>query len=62
MDKAKIEEYKRKLAEIEDSLTDEAVKEMSKEEIQEYVILVSKIKARLEILENLQNKRRSLYE
>lgn len=53
MDKAKIEEYKRKLAEIEDSLTDEAVKTMSKEEIQEYVILVSKIKARLEILENL---------
>jgi len=53
MDKAKIEEYKRKLAEIDAQLTDETVKKMSKEEIQEYVILVSKIKARLEILENM---------
>ena len=48
-----IEEYKRELEEIESMLTDDMIKQMSKEEIQEYVILVSKIKARLEILENL---------
>lgn len=51
MDKNKIEEYKRQLAEIEDKLTDDVVKQLTKDEIEEYVILVSKIKARLEILE-----------
>ncbi len=53
MDKMEIEKYKRQLAEIESQLTDEDVKQMTKEEIEEYVVLVSKIKARLEILENL---------
>lgn len=48
-----IEEYKRELEEIENMLTDDMIKQMSKEEIQEYVVLVSKIKARLELLENL---------
>ncbi len=53
MDKMEIEKYKRQLAEIESHLTDEDIKQMTKEEIEEYVVLVSKIKARLEILENL---------
>ncbi len=53
MDKMKLEGYKRQLAEIENQLTDDVVKQLTKEEIEEYVILVSKIKARLEILENL---------
>ncbi len=53
MDKMEIEKYKRQLAEIESQLTDEDIKQMTKEEIEEYVVLVSKIKARLEILENL---------
>lgn len=53
MDKKIIEEYKRKLEEIESLLTEETVSEMTQEEIKEYVILVSKIKARLEILESI---------
>ena len=53
MDKIQIEKYRNDLAEIEKQLTDEELKRMSKEEIQEYIILVSKIKARLELLENL---------
>lgn len=53
MDKIEIEKYKRQLAEIEAKMTDEAIKELTKEEIQEYIILVSKIKARIELLENL---------
>lgn len=53
MDKLELEKYKRELEILEQELTDEDIKEMTKEEIQEYVILVSKIKARLEILENL---------
>ncbi len=53
MDKNEIEKYRMQLAEIEDMLTDDMVKSLSKEEIQEYIILVSKIKARLELLENM---------
>lgn len=53
MDKSELERYKRELEMLEKKLTDEAVKDLTKEEIQEYVILVSKIKARLELLENL---------
>lgn len=53
MDKIEIERYKRQLAEIENQLTDEDVKQMSKEEVKEYAVLVSKIKARLDVLESL---------
>lgn len=53
MDKNELEEYKRQLAMIEAKMTDDVVKELSKEELQEYIILVSKIKARLDLLENL---------
>lgn len=53
MDKKELEEYKRQLAIIEAKMTDDVIKELSKEEIQEYIILVSKIKARLDLLENL---------
>lgn len=53
MDKEKIEEYKKQLENLENQLTDEAVKDMSKEEIKEYISLVSKIKARLDLLENM---------
>lgn len=53
MDKSKLEEYKRQLAEIENQLTEEEIKSLTKEEIEEYIILVSKIKARLELLEIL---------
>ncbi len=53
MDKIEIEKYKRQLVEIESQLTDEDVKQMSKEEVKEYAVLVAKIKARLDILESL---------
>lgn len=53
MDKIEIEKYKRQLAEIESQLTDEDVKKMTKEEVKEYAVLVSKIKARLDVLESL---------
>lgn len=53
MDKLELEKYKRELEMLEEKLTDEDIKNMTKEEVQEYIILVSKIKARLEILENL---------
>lgn len=53
MDKMEIEKYKKNLEIIEKQLTNEELQKMSKEEIQEYVILVSKIKARLDLLENL---------
>lgn len=53
MDKMEIEKYKRQLEQIEEKFTDDVLKQMTKEEIKEYVVLVTKIKARLEILENL---------
>ena len=53
MDKELIEKYKSELAEIENMLSDDMVKKLSKEEIQEYIVLVSKIKARLELRENM---------
>jgi prolyl-tRNA editing enzyme YbaK/EbsC (Cys-tRNA(Pro) deacylase) len=53
MDKSEIEKYRRQLEEIESKLTDDVVKTLSTEEKKEYIILVSQIKARLELLENL---------
>lgn len=53
MDKMEIEKYRKNLEIIENQLTNEELQKMSKEEIQEYIILVSKIKARLDLLENL---------
>lgn len=53
MDKMEIEKYKKNLEIIENQLTNEELQKMSKEEIQEYITLVSKIKARLDLLENL---------
>ena len=51
MDKNKLENYKLYLKQIQDQLTDEDVKNMTKEERQEYVTLVAQIKARLDLLE-----------
>lgn len=51
MDKNKLENYKLYLKQIQDQLTDEDVKMMTKEERQEYVTLVAQIKARLDLLE-----------
>ena len=53
MDKVEIEKYRKNLEIIESQLTNEELQKMSKEEIQEYITLVSKIKARLDLLENL---------
>ena len=53
MDKSEIEKYKRELAKIEAKLTEDAVKELTREQVEEYIVLVSKIKAILELLENL---------
>lgn len=53
MDKMEIEKYRKNLEIIENQLTNEELQKMSKEEIQEYITLVSKIKARLDLLENL---------
>ena len=51
MDRNKIENYKLYLKQIQDQLTDEDVKNMTKEEREEYITLVARIKARLDILE-----------
>lgn len=51
MDRNKLENYKMYLKQIQDQLTDEDVKNMTKEERQEYITLVSRIKARLDLLE-----------
>ncbi len=53
MDTMEIEEYKRKLEEIESKFTTEVLQKLTKEQLGEYVTLVTKIKARLEILENI---------
>ncbi len=53
MDRIEIEKYRKNIELIESRLTDDAIKQMSKEELQEYIILLSKIKARLDLLENL---------
>lgn len=53
MDKNEIEMYKKQLEIIESKLTDEMIKNLTKEEKQEYIILVTKIKARLDWLESL---------
>lgn len=53
MDKVEIEKYRKNLEIIENQLTSEELQKMSKEEVQEYIVLVSKIKARLDLLENL---------
>ena len=53
MDKVEIEKYKRELEKLEEQLSDDMIKNLTREEIQEYIVLVSKIKARLELLENL---------
>ncbi len=53
MDKMELEKYKRELKKIEEQLSDDMIKTLTREEIQEYIVLVSKIKARLELLENL---------
>lgn len=53
MDKMEIEKYKRQLEMIESNLTSDVIKTLTKEELQEYMILVSKIKARLDLLERL---------
>jgi len=52
MNKKEIARYKRYLEMLESKLTDDMIKELTEEEIQEYTILVTKIKIRLEILEN----------
>ncbi len=51
MDRNKLENYKLYLKQIQDQLTDEDVKKMTKEERQEYITLVAQIKARLDLLE-----------
>lgn len=53
MDKMEVEKYKRELKKLEEQLSDDMIKDLTREEIQEYIVLVSKIKARLELLENL---------
>ncbi len=53
MDKKDIEEYKRQLKIIESEMTDETIKKMKPEELQEYIVLASQIKARLKLLESL---------
>lgn len=53
MDKMEVEKYKRELKKLEEQLSDDMIENLTREEIQEYIVLVSKIKARLELLENL---------
>ncbi len=53
MEKNELENIKKYLIQLEQSTTEEDIKKMTKEEIQEYITLVAQIKARIEILENL---------
>lgn len=53
MDKNKLENIKKYLSQLEKTMTAEDVKNMTKDELQEYMTLVAQIKARIEILENL---------
>lgn len=53
MDRNQLENMKKYLAQIEETINSENAKNMTKEEIQEYITLVAQIKARIEILENL---------
>lgn len=51
MDTNKLESYKMFLKQIQEELTDEDIKKMTKEERTEYITLVAQVKARLELLE-----------
>lgn len=51
MDINKLENYKMFLKQIQEELTDEDIKKMTKEEREEYITLVAQVKARLELLE-----------
>lgn len=53
MNSKEIEKYKKQLDFIEKQLTDKIIEKMSKKELEEYIILVSKIKARINLLEKL---------
>ena len=53
MDKNKLEMYKKYLEQIQSEISDEDIKNMSKEDLKEYMTLVAKIKARLELMENI---------
>lgn len=53
MNSKEIEKYKKQLELIEKQLTNEMVKGISEKEKQEYIQLVLKIKARIDLLEKL---------
>ena len=53
MDKIEIEKYRKQLAIIQNQMTDDFAKKLTKEEIQEYIVLVSQIEARIKILEKI---------
>lgn len=53
MDKMEIEKYRRNLELLESQLTNSVINSLSQEQIREYVILATQIRARLEILENM---------
>ncbi len=53
MNRNELENMKLYLKQIENMITSEDAKKMTKEEIQEYITIVAQVKARLEILEKL---------
>ncbi len=53
MDRNELENIKKYLNQLEQTMTVEEIKQMTKEELQEYMTVVAQIKARIEVLENL---------
>lgn len=53
MEKDEIQQYKKKLKLIESQLSDSMIKNLSDKEKQEYIRLVSEIKAKIKLLEEL---------
>ena len=53
MDRNELENIKKYLNQLEQTMTAEEIKQMTKEELQEYMTVVAQIKARIEVLENL---------
>ena len=53
MDRNELENIKKYLNQLEQAMTVEEIKQMTKEELQEYMTVVAQIKARIEVLENL---------
>jgi len=56
MEEKRSRQLKEQLDNIQNILTDKEIKRLSKEELEEYIIQVSRIKGRIQLLESLERK------